>query len=1469
MQGAGCREGRSASYAPTQHAMALARHPCATGAGSPPLTPTPSPGRSDGPETLLEAASLGDDAAVSRLLEQGAQAEDADGDDWTALVRAAAAGHEAIVRILLDHGASVVPLLARGQEAARREASRSGRSTPLHYSVLFGETSIVNMLVIAADTARPSANLEPAAKLLRRADYSRVLTYLRALQPQASEKVVAARLAAQPGPTPQSSAPHTPVKGVWSVSYDQFVRDAGESVARQVLLRGRSFPERRILPPAPALRPSTPRFKHSLPASLVSVPPDENPEIGQLTDVQAQSVLDVEAARARPEILQKLSRRHEENKLTVNCGQNLERKHREANSAENSVNANEGSATTTVDSQRSYQEEANYQLTRFLEFSEQGAVTLLVPKLSEICRTILGAMTARQLVNLAQRRHVSVLDCPALTTQELQDLVKKTAAVPERQLYIDLDSVSQEFRQRLHYHHRSAAVTRPELMVFLKELGADPAQYFDKQKLVKKLTEHWACRELKQVMLSDKSKPIARTGQELREEPAALVLTHAEWVRKLEKALGWIAPGTLFVAVDAQNAATGVVAESGDNSCNTGKSKDGASNDTMIVRSSSGCAHDENATAIGSVATSATQVRLAPLEDGHHADPASSVSDASSAAERRHLAYLERELGSLVTDAKDAAATANSAPIPIVKRGSNVSRATEHQQLSAVGTAPTAVSSSTAETSNRSLIVTVQRQEQQILRLTRQVEDLRADLERTRHQAHLQPASCTHETGVDACSDDSAADHKREMHSDPLAEAEFRAAASKNQVDQMKRLKKSININAADNDGTDHIFSKTALQGFTALHHAALGEHGPSLDAMILLLQWGCKTDIEDAAGITARGYAVDPRAAALLDLVATSYSAREGDPGFDNPELLPNLVPAMNPADIATVLISEVWPARLARAEQHAAVLEAAAVGDEAALVAALGPTDSSQGNVVNCVDGFGQTPLCWAAHQGHKGVVQRLLEYNADVGLSVHSKESYNTAPVRGNFLSPRDTPFLNACREGHSEIARLLSSTGVKRTELQHALVDVKENEGDALATNRWDVFCHWTPQDLNSDAEQLRINQGRTDVKRLLKEMLAETYNIDMHSNKSTAPNARLIKSNHAKLPRKPGNASSKTSRARSSSSTKKRRDARVSTVGPTPAKAASALTTQSAMQAMLLSPTTPAEVASALTTQSAMQAMLLSPTTLSTLSDRRVTELATEYEKRALAAAHAAAHGAVAVAAYIRENGTPPPSAINDLKPKPPDQPHAGSAPRFTKFHRELRLSSDGQQVEKKPSTTYGKWRTALCAGSRMVMRRGGGGVPEDYFADFLIRPATAAEKRSGEVEGRNGLQPHPHHKTHHHHRALPRHITIGVAQKDHNPTTTERGTSTRECWGYCAHSGMCRHAGRTFDWDGRAAAVPGDTIGLHLRLPHKGGGALSIFLNGELLGEMCSIPPGEYVWMVENGDPGETVSVRAGGIRSS
>ena len=97
--------------------------------------------------------------------------------------------------------------------------------------------------------------------------------------------------------------------------------------------------------------------------------------------------------------------------------------------------------------------------------------------------------------------------------------------------------------------------------------------------------------------------------------------------------------------------------------------------------------------------------------------------------------------------------------------------------------------------------------------------------------------------------------------------------------------------------------------------------------------------------------------------------------------------------------------------------------------------------------------------------GVVQKLLQYNADVaiGSSIHAKERHPTAAARGNFLSPHGTPFLNACRTGQSEIARVLSSNGVDRTQLEHAAMEMKQQEdADPRNVSTWDVFCHWVPE-----------------------------------------------------------------------------------------------------------------------------------------------------------------------------------------------------------------------------------------------------------------------------------------------------------------------------------------------------------------------------------------------------------------------
>ena len=546
-----------------------------------------------------------------------------------------------------------------------------------------------------------------------------------------------------------------------------------------------------------------------------------------------------------------------------------------------------------------------------------------------------------------------------------------------------------------------------------------------------------------------------------------------------------------------------------------------------------------------------------------------------------------------------------------------------------------------------------------------------------------------------------------------------------------------------------------------------------------------------------------------------------------------------------------DVWPARSKQAEQHAAILEAAATGDEVALTNAIDtsidPEKPWTEGIVDCEDGFGQTALCWAAHQGHRSVVQRLLLFNAD---PLKGSLELNG---RGNFLSPRGSPFLNACRGGHADCARLLNeaSGGIDSKQLEAALKEIEAREADdSLSVHKFDVFCHWAPQHKTTATEKARMSKGLKAVRQFLKELYALQHNADVgdaeeRKNKDRGdPTKRLAKARAKATQQRDRERSKSPGRGRSPGKTKKKKK-RSTTPGRLP----------------------PVQVAAALAGPGGMQAMLLSPTAMDTLSPVRLKELAADYEKQSIDAAKQAADGAMAVAAVIKETGERPApvwfgeDSRKQMAPEPPKGVPATAVPRFTKHHRELRLSNNGRQVEKKASTTHGQWRTALCAGSKMAMRRGGGGVAEDHYAEFTLRAATGSEIRAGEAEGRTGLEKHEHHKNHNHHRALPRNITIGVAHGGFDPDHG-RASSGAHAWGYCAHSGLGRHSGKAFDWKGRTAAGPGDVVGLHLALPEDTkGGALSVYLNGVHLGVMCNLPAGEYVWMVEGGDPGESITI--------
>lgn len=98
-------------------------------------------------DDLLEAARVGDVAAVSALLGAGADVNAARGDGITALHLAAEHGHAGVARPLLDAGAAV------------GSGTRIGSYTPLHLAARGGHADVVALLLEAgADPVAPTTN---------------------------------------------------------------------------------------------------------------------------------------------------------------------------------------------------------------------------------------------------------------------------------------------------------------------------------------------------------------------------------------------------------------------------------------------------------------------------------------------------------------------------------------------------------------------------------------------------------------------------------------------------------------------------------------------------------------------------------------------------------------------------------------------------------------------------------------------------------------------------------------------------------------------------------------------------------------------------------------------------------------------------------------------------------------------------------------------------------------------------------------------------------------------------------------------------------------------------------------------------------------------------------------------------------------------------------------------------------------
>ena len=655
-----------------------------------------------------------------------------------------------------------------------------------------------------------------------------------------------------------------------------------------------------------------------------------------------------------------------------------------------------------------YVQQANFQLARFLKFSEEGEVTLLIPKLSEVCRKILHAMTTRQLVNLADRRHVSVLDCPSLTKPELQNLVKTTAAIPDGQLYVDLDNRSsdsgcttiishgagccasrahgvserarggsaevlrqgeadQEADRALGWegaeeghalgHGETDAADRPRAA---ERSGGAPTEPNAVASKAREST--WMDRargsvsrngqpelwftvgfpdgDLTEERGADGAKSAATENQPARRAPAS-VRTEIKQIQSSGVSTPQ-AGSSVYAPVPALRQAGSAPVPALVQSVGS-KSMEQSLHEIFVVADKNGngslsraelilrLRKDSELAALLKLPASGMDGERGAFEQVFHRMMDNMDTDSSVSAKEfvRHLSsevavaeepqpqrwqkQIEDELRTMLIEAKDAAATANSAALAIVKRQVAPPRPGIPSPLVGITLAP---KDSKIEEVNKLLMVKLKKQETQVMRLARQLDDMRVDLQRV--QWDNSNPELAQELSRSSAKSKAAAALKpaedAEPKQDPVSQAAFRQAASKNQISTMKMM---FSEGGMDVDGRDDYgwadggladglaISKCGLKGFTALHHAAFGDSGVSLDAMRQLLLWDCNMNVKDAAGITARGYAVDPRAAALLDLASGNYKPQSVDEGFDDPVLLPNLS-GFEGVDRVRILIGE-----------------------------------------------------------------------------------------------------------------------------------------------------------------------------------------------------------------------------------------------------------------------------------------------------------------------------------------------------------------------------------------------------------------------------------------------------------------------------------------------------------------------------------------------------------------------------------
>jgi hypothetical protein len=206
--------------------------------------------------------------------------------------------------------------------------------------------------------------------------------------------------------------------------------------------------------------------------------------------------------------------------------------------------------------------------------------------------------------------------------------------------------------------------------------------------------------------------------------------------------------------------------------------------------------------------------------------------------------------------------------------------------------------------------------------------------------------------------------------------------------------------------------------------------------------------------------------------------------------------------------------------------------------------------------------------------------------------------------------------------------------------------------------------------------------------------------------------------------------------------------------------------------------------------------------------------------------------------------TPPSMRWPGHSSDPKTRPALGLA-HFSRCHPSLAVAEGACRVSS--NGAWGQWHAAVCDRDRDVMRHDSRHSSR-FCATFKL------------------WSPHRGHAPA---------VLVGVTRRGYDPCgSIGRATRSVHSWGYCCRTQRLRTGGQSLPWPddastGSAQPQPSKaaTIGLCLALESGGGAELRLWRDGLAVGGAVQIPaPGwvgeaEYCWVVELGDPGETVQL--------